>query len=39
MLLSSYMGQKEIPEESVERAIKNIEELSTALKAVQHSEA
>lgn len=35
MLLSSYLGQTEIPEEAVERAMKNMEDVATALRAVQ----
>jgi hypothetical protein len=39
MLLSGYLGMREIPEAAVERAMKNMEETVQALKAVQHAEA
>jgi hypothetical protein len=39
MLLSSYLGMKELPEGAIERGMKNLEEVLTALKAVQHAEA
>lgn len=39
MLLSSYLGMKELPEGAIERGMKNLEEVITALKAVQHAEA
>jgi hypothetical protein len=38
MLLSSYLGMKEIPEGAVERSMKNLEEVVLSLKAVQHAE-
>jgi hypothetical protein len=38
MLLSSYLGMKEIPEGAVERSMRNMEEVILALKAVQHAE-
>jgi hypothetical protein len=38
MLLSSYLGMDEIPEGSVERAMKNMEEVLLQLKAVKHAE-
>lgn len=39
MLLSSYLGMKELPEGAIERGMRNLEEVLTALKAVQHAEA
>lgn len=39
MLLSGYLGMKEIPEGAVERSMKNMEEVIRALKAVEHAEA
>ena len=39
MLLSSYLGMKQLPEGAIERGMKNLEEVLVALKAVQHAEA
>lgn len=39
MLLSSYLGMKQLPEGAIERGMKNLEEVLIALKAVQHAEA
>lgn len=39
MLLSSYLGMKELPESALERGMKNLEEVLTSLKAIQHAEA
>jgi len=39
MLLSSYIGMKEMPEGAIERSMKNMEEVVKALKAVEHAEA
>lgn len=39
MLLYSYMGLKEVPEEPVDRAMKNLEEVIKSLKAVGSAEA
>jgi len=39
MLLYCYVGLKDIPEGSVERAMKNLEEVISSLKALQNVEA
>jgi hypothetical protein len=39
MLLYSYMGLKDVPEEAVERCMTHLEEVSAGLKAIQHAEA
>lgn len=39
MLLSGYLGMREIPEGAVERSMKNVEEVIRALKSVEHAEA
>lgn len=39
MLLSSYLGMKQLPEGAIERGMKNLEEVLSSLKAVQHAEA
>jgi len=38
MLLSGFLGMEQIPEGAVERAMKNMEEVVLALKAVAHAE-
>ncbi len=39
MLLSSYLGQSQLPEGAIERGMKNLEEILSSLKAIQHAEA
>jgi hypothetical protein len=39
MLLSGYVGERAVPEEAVERTMKNMEEVIQSLRAVQHAEA
>jgi hypothetical protein len=39
MLLSGYVGEDAVPEEAVERTMRNMEEVIQALRAVQHAEA
>lgn len=39
MLLSSYLGQKDLPEGALERGMKNVEEVISGLKALQQVEA
>lgn len=39
MLLSCYLGMKQLPEGAIERGMKNLEEVLTSLKAIQHAEA
>jgi hypothetical protein len=38
MLLSGYLGMKELPESSIEKAMKGMEEVVLQLRAVQHAE-
>lgn len=39
MLLSAQLGQKELPEEEIDRAMKNLEAVIQGLKAIAHAEA
>lgn len=39
MLLSNYLGMNELPEGALERGMKNLEEVVTSLKSLQHSES
>lgn len=39
MLLSSYLGMQELPEGALERGMKNVEEIISSLKAIQHAKA
>jgi hypothetical protein len=39
MLLMSYLGQQELPEEPIDRAMKNLEQVIAGLKAVAQAEA
>jgi hypothetical protein len=39
MLLTSYLGAPELPEGAIERSMKNMEEVISALKAISHAEA
>lgn len=39
MLLSSYLGMQELPEASVERAMRGMEETILQLKSIQHAES
>lgn len=39
MLLSCYLGMNQLPEGAIERGMKNLEEVISSLKAIQHAEA